>query len=176
MNCNELKNEVLDSIISVKAWDDISLNFSFNEEMLKKYADKLNWKKVSQNSAIQWTVKLVERWADRLDWEELSDSDNEYLLTPDVIAYFINRWNWGKLSRNYSISLNPLFIDRFVDHWDWAELIDRYDGVENLYSRDFYERYRKYIPMHTFLNDSHLLRELQDKEVSRIKEELTSHC
>lgn len=175
MNCNELKNEVLDSIINAKVWDEISSDFGLNEEMLEKYADKLNWHKVSQNSEIHWTVKLIEKWADRLDWEELSDSSNEYLFTPDIIAYFINRWNWRKLSGNNYIKLNNLFIDRFADRWDWTELINsRYNGDE-LYTREFFDRYRKHIPMQAFLDDSSLLRELQSKEVERLKKELTSH-
>lgn len=176
MNCNELKNEVLDCILNAKAWDEISEEFGLNEEMLEKYADKLNWQKVSRNSEIHWTVKLIEKWADRLDWEELSDSRNEYLLTPDIIAYFVNRWNWRKLSGNTNIQLDNLFIDRFIDRWDWSELIDLGYKREELYTREFFERYRKYIPLHRFLNDSWLLRELLNKEEERLKKDLTSHC
>ena len=176
MNCNELKDEVLDSIINANAWNEISSSFGLNEGMLEKYADKLNWHEVSQNTEIHWTVKLLEKWADRLDWEKLSDSANDYLLTPDVIAYFVNRWNWHKLSGNNNLKLNNLFIDRFVDYWDWEELINSYFRGEELYNRDFYDRYRKYIPMHPFLNRSNLLEELQRQEVEHLKKELTSHC
>lgn len=174
MNCNELKDEMLNSIVNAKAWDEISLEFNLTGEMLEHYVDKLNWKLVSRNSNIQWTVRLVEKWADRLNWEELSYCDNKYLLTPDVIAYFINRWNWLKLSGNTSIVLDNLFIDRFVDRWDWSELIGRYrDGI---FSTKFYERYKKYIPVNDFLDDSHLLRAMQDEALERIKEELTKQC
>ena len=176
MNCNELKDEVLDSIINANAWNEISSSFGLNEGMLEKYADKLNWHEVSQNTEIHWTVKLLEKWADRLDWEKLSDSANDYLLTPDVIAYFVNRWNWHKLSGNHNLKLNNLFIDRFVDYWDWEELINGFFRGEELYNRDFYDRYRKYIPMHPFLNRSNLLEELQRQEVEHLKKELTSHC
>ncbi|MBQ9545965.1 MAG: hypothetical protein IJU90_01580 [Bacteroidales bacterium] len=176
MNCKELKNEVLDCIINTNAWDEISRNYGLNEEMLEKYADKLNWNNVSQNSGIRWTVRLIEKWADRLDWEALSDSSNEYLLTPDVIAYFVNRWNWHKLSGNYNLNLDYLFIDRFIDRWDWEELIDRGYRGEDIYGREFFERYRSHIPMHAFLGNSSLLQKMQEQEAERIKRELTGGC
>ena len=179
MNCNGLKNEVLDCIVSTHAWDEISADYGLNEEMLEKYSDKLNWAKVSKNSEIRWSVKLIEKWADRLDWESLSDSSNEYLLTPDVIAYFANRWNWHTLSANSSMKLNNLVIDRFIDRWDWEALINRgyfRRDEEDLYNRDFFERYRKYIPIHAFLDNSSLLRCIQDQEEERIKKELIGTC
>lgn len=172
MNCKELKNEVLDCIISANAWEKISRYFGLNEEMLEKYADKLNWASVSQNCEIRWTVKLIEKWADRLDWDVLSDSDNEYLLMPDVIAYFVNRWNWHKLSANLCLKVDYLFIDRFIDRWDWTELM----GCGYIYGREFFERYRSHIPMHSFLDDSSLLRKMQEQEEERIKKELTRVC
>lgn len=174
MTCNQVSDEMIQSIISAKAWNDISGNFGLTEEMLDRYADKLNWNEVSKNSEIHWTVKLIEKWADRLNWETLSESSNEYLLTPDVIAYFVNRWNWRALSRNHSLKLDYTFIDRFIDKWDWAELIDCWRR-EDFYTREFFDRYRDYIPLTPFLENSRFVNELVDKEAERIKKELTSH-
>ena len=175
MTCNQVSDEMIQSIISAKAWDEISGNFGLTEEMLERYADKLNWNEVSKNSEIHWTVKLIEKWADRLNWEELSESSNDYLLTPDVIAYFVNRWNWRVLSRNNSLKLDYTFIDRFIDKWDWSELIECW-GREDLYNKVFFDRYRSHIPLTPFLDNSRLVNEMVEKEAEQIKKELTSHC
>lgn len=175
MNCNELKNETLECIINAKVWDEISSDFGLTSEMMDKFADKLNWQNVSKNSEIHWTVRLLEKWADHLDWEELSDSSNEYLLTPDIIAYFENRWNWRKLSQNRSLKLDFVFIDRFIDRWDWKEVADNWSRSE-LYTKEFYYRYKKYIPMADFLDNSCLLREIVNKAVEDMKKELTGNC
>ena len=174
MTCNQVSDEMIQSIISAKAWDEISGNFGLTEEMLERYADKLNWNEVSKNSEIHWTVKLIEKWADRLNWEELSESSNDYLLTPDVIAYFVNRWNWRVLSRNNSLKLDYTFIDRFIDKWDWSELIECW-GREDLYNKVFFDRYRSHIPLTPFLDNSRLVNEMVEKEAEQIKKELTSH-
>ena len=175
MTCNQVSDEMIQSIISAKGWDEISGNFGLTEEMLERYADKLNWKEVSKNSEIHWTVKLIEKWADRLNWEELSESSNDYLLTPDVIAYFVNRWNWRVLSRNHSLKLDYTFIDRFIDKWDWSELIECW-GREDLYNKVFFDRYRSHIPLTPFLDNSRLVNEMVEREAEQIKKELTSHC
>ena len=175
MTCNQVSDEMIQSIISAKAWSEISGNFGLTEEMLERYADKLNWNEVSKNSEIHWTVKLIEKWADRLNWEELSESGNEYLLTPDVIAYFVNRWNWRALSRNSNLKLDFTFIDRFIDKWDWAELIDCWRR-EEFYSKEFFDKYRSHIPLNAFIEGSRLANELVEKEAEIIKKELTSHC
>ncbi len=109
------------------------------------------------------------------NWEELSESGNEYLLTPDVIAYFVNRWNWRALSRNSNLKLNFTFIDRFIDKWDWAELIDCWRR-EEFYSKEFFDKYRSHIPLNAFIEGSRLANELVEKEAEIIKKELTSHC
>lgn len=174
MTCNQVSDEMIQSIISAKAWSDISGNFGLTEEMLERYADRLNWKEVSKNSEIHWTVKLIEKWADRLDWEALSESGNDYLLTPDVIAYFVNRWNWRALSRNSNLKLDYTFIDRFIDKWDWAELIDSW-RCEDFYNKEFFDRYRSHIPLTPFLENSRLVNDMVEKETEQIKKELTSH-
>ncbi len=179
MNCNELKDDALNSIVNADVWDDISSDFGLTSEMLDRYADKLNWRNVSQNSEIHWTVKLLEKWADRLDWDVLSECRNEYLLTPNVIAHFIHRWNWHKLSDNASLKLDLPFVDKFVDHWDWSELIGiypSYDKDNSFLGREFFERYRKYIPINAFLNNSQLYRNLKNEAVESVKKELTEQC
>ncbi|MCR4829741.1 MAG: hypothetical protein K5864_09835 [Bacteroidales bacterium] len=175
MMCNQVNDEMIQSIISAKAWNDISSNYGLTEEMLERYADKLNWNEVSKNSEIHWTVKLIEKWANRLNWEELSGNGNEYLLTPDVIAYFVNRWNWHTLSRNSNLKLDFTFVDRFIDKWDWQELIDSWRR-EDFYTKEFFDRYRSHIPLTSFLENSRLVNELVEKEMEQIKKELTSHC
>ena len=175
MTCNQVSDEMIQSIISANAWSYISSNFGLTEEMLERYADKLHWNEVSKNSEIHWTVKLIEKWADRLNWEGLSESGNEFLLTPDVIAYFVNRWNWRALSRNSYLKLDFAFIDRFIDKWDWAELINCWDRDE-LYSKEFFDKYRSHIPLNALLEGSRLANDLVEMEAEIIMKELTIHC
>ena len=175
MNCNLVTVEMLDIIISKEAWDYISENNELNEEMLEKYADKLNWQIVAGNDSIQWTEKLLEKWVNRIDWECISRRGNESLFTPEVVEHFADRWNWSALSGNSNFKLDYDIIDKYIDRWDWHELINRYINDEDkLYTRDFFIRYREYIPLSDFLNESTFLWALRNKEVDRIEKEMAN--
>lgn len=176
MNCNSLTDEMLDVIIAKEAWDYISGNSELNEEVLEKYADKLNWQDVSRNGSIQWIEKLLEKWANRIDWEWISRNGNESLFTPEVVEHFADRWNWSALSGNSDFKLDYDIIDKYIDRWDWHELINRYiDDDDKIFNRDFFIRYREYIPLSDFLGNSSLLWALRNKEVDRIEKEMASN-
>lgn len=177
MDCKQINEEMFKSIVNAKVWNEISKGFGLTDEMLDRYADKLNWKEVSGNWEIHWTVKLVEKWAERLDWEELSNCHNKYLITPDVIAYFVNRWNWRNLSKNSALTLDYTFIDRFIDRWDWSELVNRWhNDNDDIYNMEFYERYRGYIPMDAVTEGSALLDRIVQSETDRMMKDLTKGC
>ena len=144
MNCKQINEEMFKSIVSAKVWNEISKGFGLTDEMLDRYADNLNWKEVSGNNEIHWTVKLVEKW------------------------------NWRNLSRNSALTLDYTFIDRFIDRWDWSELVVRW--IDDIYSIEFYERYRSHIPMDAVTEGSALLDRIVQSETDRMMKDLTKGC
>lgn len=61
-------NEFLNSVLEAEAWKEISDHESFSMEMLEKYADKLDWEEISENSNIIWTLDGITKYANRLNW------------------------------------------------------------------------------------------------------------
>ena len=170
-----LHYKILESINNPSVWDVISAYAELPAVIINGYADKLNWKKISQNCEIHWTIDLVKQWEDRLDWDILSGCLNEHLFTPEMLDGFINRWNWRILSSNWILALDYDIIDRYIDKWDWGRLINRDSNLRNvIYNYDFFERYKEQIPIDTFMNSSTLLVAMQEEVADQIKEEMFS--
>ena len=146
MEVNDLLKKQLDDA----AWKELSGEFPWTTETLKKYRDKLDWESVSDNYRILWTPAMLELFKHQIDWKKLSWTDSETILTPDCLEQFADYWDWSKLSGNESLPLDYDTIDRFIDKWDWSELIDmpcsNDTGVSHLYGTEFLERYVDRIP------------------------------
>lgn len=146
MEVNDLLKKQLDDA----AWKELSGEFPWTLETLKKYRDKLDWERVSENYKILWTPAMLVQFKNWIDWKRLSWTDCESILTPDCLEQFADFWDWSKLSGNESVPLDYETIDRFIDKWDWSALIDQpYSndtGVSHLYGTEFLERYMDRIP------------------------------
>ena len=53
-----LSNEFMQKIATEKAWEKLSEDFNWSESLLEKYQDKVDWRLVSENTSIQWTIPL----------------------------------------------------------------------------------------------------------------------
>lgn len=128
------------------AWCELSSEIAWNEELLEKFKDKVNWQEISNNDKILWTPSMLEKFREYIDWGTLSGSSNVSIVENyAILEQFKNDLNWHELTSNYAVSMNYELIDRFADLWDWGKLIDRYSDRE-LYSMDFIERYKDRIP------------------------------
>lgn len=140
-----LSNDFMTKVLEDNAWTELSGELQWTEQLLEKYKEKVDWKRISSNRNIAWTVPMVERFRNRIDWDELSRSDNDHLFTAELLDKYKNQWNWHELSCNSSLPLTDELLEQFADRWDWSEIIDCY-GRDEMYSAAFYEKYQERIP------------------------------
>jgi hypothetical protein len=169
-----LSNDFMQKIATEEAWKELSGNFQWNESLLEKYQDKVDWHEVSGNTNILWTIPMVQKFKNRIDWDKFSRHAEKEALTEAFIEAFKDKWNWSELSENSSIELTHELLDKFADYWVWEEIIDRYSN--NLFDDmgiDFYERYKDHIPA-AKLQNSRLWNEIVSQQVKQLTAEITA--
>ena len=107
--------EVIEKMIEPLAWDKLSEDFGWTEELLEKCRDQVNWQKISQNNNIAWNTSMLEKFKDELDWNELSGYGDTRLFTMEHLERFKEYWNWSSLSGNGSINWSRTLLERFAD-------------------------------------------------------------
>ena len=152
--------------LNKEAWKMMSREFKWNEELLQKYQDEINWKALSSNAEMLWTVSILENFKNNIDWKELSKYAPETLLIPKIIAQFEDKWDWNELSGNSNLLLSYSLLDQFADKWNWARIINCWRS-EELFTPDFWERYKEYIPVGHF-QDSYLWNKLVEKRFEEL--------
>ena len=117
----------------------------WSEQLLEKYADKVDWHEVSGNNNMLWTASMLEKFKKRIDWRELSGTGYQCLLNVEILT-------------------------RFEQYWDWHEIIARWDDV--LFDEDFLERYKEYIPA-SELQHSRLWNKIVEKRKTQLANQIT---
>ena len=115
----------MQNIATEEAWKELSSEFNWNETMLEKYQDKVDWDEISENRYIRWTIPMMQKFQKKINWNKLSASIDEDILTEGMIEAFKNQWNWHELSGNWGMKLTHEIIEKYADKWDWEQLIDR---------------------------------------------------
>lgn len=146
METTNLSNEFMAKMLEKKAWEELSNELMWTEQLLEKCRGKVDWTEISKNCNIVWTVPMIEKFKDCIDWDELSRSCNEHLFTTELLERYKNRWNWRELSHNSSLPLTDELLEQFADRWDWGEIIDCYSRDE-MYDAAFLNKYQDRIPM-----------------------------
>lgn len=59
MATKKLSNEFMEKFLNDSAWKELSSNFQWTEQMLKKHKSKVDWEKISNNSSIVWTPTML---------------------------------------------------------------------------------------------------------------------
>ena len=149
----EAKKSFGDAIVSQElnkeAWKKLSREFKWNEELLRKYRSEIDWEELSSNTEMLWTASILENFTHQIDWKGLSIYAPSGLLTLKIIEQFADRWDWHELSDNSNLKLSYALLDKFADKWDWERIINRWRD-EELYTPDFLERYKEFIPAEEF--------------------------
>ena len=156
--------------LSKEAWKKLSREFKWNEELLRKYRSEIDWEALSCNYEMLWTASILENFKGYIDWKGLSIYAPGGLLTPKIIEQFADRWDWHELSDNSNLKLSYALLDKFADKWDWERIINRWRG-EELYTPDFLERYKVFIPAEHF-RDSNLWDALVERRFDELVEEI----
>lgn len=113
--------------------DLISKYYPFNLQLLEKYEDKLDWKKLSTNENVEWSISLIEKFADKLSWGDTyysySTEPIEGLLTnssmpwnAELIRKFQDRFDimyWKHISQNENIKWSISSLNEFKHKLDW---------------------------------------------------------
>lgn len=167
-------DDFMSQLLDELAWKELSQDFKWNEMLLEKYGDKVDWHGVSGNAEMLWTVPMLEKFKSRIDWRELSASSHQCIFTADVLARFEKYWDWQELSDNSSLELTCELLDRFIDRWDWHKIIDRNDyGIGQLFDEEFLERYKAYIPA-SELSHSRLWDEIVEKREMQLANQIAA--
>ena len=170
----ESKMSFGDSIVSQElnkeAWRQLSREFKWNEELLRKYRGEIDWEALSCNNEMLWTASILENFKSYINWKELSGNAPEKLLTPKIIERFADKWDWHELSDNGNLKLSYAMLDKFADKWDWERIINRWRS-EELYTPDILERYKEFIPTEEF-KSAYLWDALVDKRFDELIEEI----
>ena len=156
--------------LNKEAWKKLSREFKWNEELLRKYRSEIDWEVLSENTEMLWTASILENFKGYIDWKGLSIYASGGLLTSKIIEQFADQWDWHELSDNSNLKLSYALLDKFADKWDWERIINRWRD-EELYSPDFLERYKEFIPAEHF-QDSNLWDALVEKRFNELVEEI----
>ena len=156
--------------LNTEAWKKLSREFKWNEELLRKYRSEIDWDILSRNTEMLWTTSILDNFKNYINWRELSACADERLLIPKIIEQFADRWDWHELSGNYNLKLSYALLDKFADKWDWERIINRWRD-EELYTPDFLERYKEFIPAEEF-KSSNLWDALVEKRFDELVEEI----
>lgn len=105
-------------------WIEISFSNSFfpwNENLIKRYRAKWDWKYLSNNSEIKWDSTLIDNHKDEMDWGCLSS--NKYInWTIELIEQFENYWVWSALSYNPALPWSKELITKYKYRWSRENL------------------------------------------------------
>ena len=156
--------------LNKEAWKKLSREFKWNEELLRKYRSEIDWEELSSNTEMLWTASILENFNHQIDWKGLSIYAPSGLLIPKIIEQFADKWDWHELSDNSNLKLSYTLLDKFADKWDWERIINRWRS-EELYTPDFLERYKEFIPTEEF-KSSYLWDALVERRFDELVEEI----
>ena len=161
----KLDLEIVERMLTPLAWDKLSEEFAWTEELLEKYRERVKWSEISRNRNIVWNTSMIEKFKEDIDWEQFSYHNGRY-ATLKNLRLFKEYWHWSNLSENAELSWSENLLEEFADKWDWEKIIGNW-YLEPFFSMEFVIRYQKHIPF-ALLHDSML----KNKLVDEIKERL----
>lgn len=167
MEKTHLNDGLMAQMIEEEAWKDLSGEYPWNEALLERFKDKVDWEAVSSNSDVAWTVSMLEKFKHRINWSELSRYCSKSLLIPEVVEQFKDRWDWKELSGNSDLPIET--IRKMADYIDWKALIDcRYR--DDIFSMEFLREFEERIPASSF-KDSNLWRKIVEEKAGKLRAE-----
>ncbi len=103
----------------------------------------LDWKILSENQNIKWSIKLIEKYSDKWNWINLS-SNESLPWSIELLDKFEKKFYLGSLEANTNLFLSLELIERYLDYWDWQDW-ESFSGDERLsWSNEIIERYKDY--------------------------------
>ena len=153
---SKINDEFIRTIVTEKAWKELSGEFKWNETLLEKYQDQVDWKEISSNDNIRWTIPMIRKFLEKIDWTIFSAEAENRVFTPEVIEAFKYKWDWHVLSGNPDVPFSYEFLEKYADLLDWDVFIDSYLN-SNFYidkGIDLYNQFKEYIPADKIQNSN----------------------
>ncbi len=129
-------SEEIDWIIShIESYNDHP-ELSYHTVAELEAASDMDWKLLSQNCYLPWSIELIRQYSDQWDWHSLSLNDS-LPWSEELIAAFEDQWIWGGLgdaneygdrlvvwgiTSNDAIHWTEQMLHRFRDRHDWFHL------------------------------------------------------
>ena len=167
MEKNNLTGGLMALMIEEGAWKELSYDYPWNEALLEKYKDKLDWDEVSSNRNVAWTVSMLEKFKGRINWTQLSNTNQKTILRSDVVDRFKDRWDWKELSENSNLPIET--VRRMADYIDWKNLIER--SCRNDFGMAFLKEFEDRIPASDF-KDSELWNRIINEKAESLRAEI----
>lgn len=167
MEKNNLTDGLMALMIEEGAWKELSRDYPWNEALLEKYKDKLDWEEVSGNRDIAWTVPMLEKFKGKINWTQLSNTSQKSILSPDVVERFKDRWDWKELSENSDLPIET--VRRMADYLDWKNLVER--SYREDFGMAFLKEFEDRIPASAF-KDSALWDRIIAEKVEYLRAEI----
>ena len=87
---------------------------NWNDDFMSQLIDEQAWKELSQD--FQWSEQLLEKYADKVDWHELSDNSG-LVLSYELLDKFIERWDWSEIIGCWDDGLfDEDFLERYKEY------------------------------------------------------------
>ena len=148
----------------------ISSKYHLSHDQLKRYKSIIDWKKVSYNSNINWSVETIDEYKNSLDWSKFTINRNAFpdkrlldVFSDWIDWYGVNKICGESIVNNDGIYWTDELISKYSDKIDFAKLseatnvewsealIDKYIDKWNLselasnesipWSLDLFEKY-----------------------------------
>ena len=164
-------------MLTEEAWKYLSEDLEWTETLLEKYADKVDWKAISENRNVFWTVPMLKKFSKKVDWKVLSGNANRVWFTNAHLEAFKDKWDWNEVV--YHFPLSDAMIEKYADYVDWTMLIgaDRYYCAmphnNNFDAIAFFEKFKEHIPMEK-LHQSDLWRRMVRQTAKQLFTEILS--
>lgn len=161
MEKTNLNDGLMAQMIEEEAWKRLSVDYPWNETLLEKNKDKVDWEEISSNRNMEWTVSMLEKFKARINWKQLSNTCQKSILTPEVVEKFKDRWDWKELSENTDLPIET--IRKMADYIDWKALINR-GYRDDIFGIAFLKEFEDRIPASAFKDSSLWSRIVEEKE------------
>jgi len=162
---------VLEKEIAHHAWMELSRKRPLTAAILENNENELAWDEVSQNTTIEWTIKMAKRWKDKINWRLFSRCAHGEVTTPDGIEALADLWEWKELTANPNVEMTVELAQKYAKRWDWKAMAWREWSDQD--AREFYSSLIEYIPVAAF-NGSKLHSAIRRQEVDRLWKALTA--
>ena len=161
MEKTNLNDGLMAQMIEEEAWKRLSGDYPWNETLLEKNKDKVDWEEISSNRNMEWTASMLEKFKGRINWKQLSNTCQKSLLTPEVVEKFKDRWDWKELSENTDLPIET--IRKMADYIDWKALINR-GYRDDIFGMAFLKEFEDRIPASAFKDSNLWSRIVEEKE------------